>query len=542
MKKIITLSVLAAMSMTAAAQDTYTNAEFVNEGLGGTARYIGMGGAMEALGADISTIQSNPAGIGLFRKSTVSGTIGLQNGNGNTIDNDDAKSTTFGFNQLGFVWVNKSGDIGNINIGINYHKSKNFNQILDVTNSLNNASQNKVAYNKYWDGDMKSGWSSETASDELYNKYLMWGGDAISGYQDYMYYYNADKFRFQQMTKGYISDFDFNISGNINNRLYLGLTCTLRDVHYNNTNLYTENLLDGDDVKTGAHGDNYAIVDITDECSIKGTGYSLKFGAIYRPFETSPFRIAAYVHTPTWYKLYKKHRTYFNIDYYPLEAGYYDGGKTGEFGLDYKVTSPWKFGASLGHTIGNNVALGATYEYSDYSAMDNRIIDGYSYSNSYYGTSELSSKDEVMNRNTRQSLQGVHTVKVGAEIRPISQIAIRFGYNYLTAMYKESGVRNANWEVSENRYVEMESQGVWSSGTTAYTNWKATNRFTCGLGFNVGNANIDLAYQYSTATGTFYPFHPQVYDASVVYDQNIPTATDVKDNRHQLSLTLGYRF
>ena len=40
----------------------------------------------------------------------------------------------------------------------------------------------------------------------------------------------------------------------------------------------------------------------------------------------------------------------------------------------YKLYTPWKFGASLGHTIGQNLAIGASYEYADYSSTDNRIF------------------------------------------------------------------------------------------------------------------------------------------------------------------------
>ena len=41
------------------AQETYENARIMGEDLNGTARYVGMGGALEALGADISTIGTN---------------------------------------------------------------------------------------------------------------------------------------------------------------------------------------------------------------------------------------------------------------------------------------------------------------------------------------------------------------------------------------------------------------------------------------------------------------------------------------------------
>ena len=61
-KHILFASVLMA-SMTAAAQETYQDGKLAAPQLTGTARYVGMGGAMEALGADISTISTNPAGI-----------------------------------------------------------------------------------------------------------------------------------------------------------------------------------------------------------------------------------------------------------------------------------------------------------------------------------------------------------------------------------------------------------------------------------------------------------------------------------------------
>ena len=47
-------------AISANGQETYENANLMKPELTGTARYIGMGGAMEALGADISTISTNP--------------------------------------------------------------------------------------------------------------------------------------------------------------------------------------------------------------------------------------------------------------------------------------------------------------------------------------------------------------------------------------------------------------------------------------------------------------------------------------------------
>ena len=73
MKRKVCFAALAmAVILPVAAQDTYESARLLGSDLNGTARYVGMGGAMDALGADLSTISTNPAGIGLFRHSHAS--------------------------------------------------------------------------------------------------------------------------------------------------------------------------------------------------------------------------------------------------------------------------------------------------------------------------------------------------------------------------------------------------------------------------------------------------------------------------------------
>ena len=61
------LAVLVATSVSA--QTVYDAANIISKDLNGTARFVGMGGAMGALGGDISTIGTNPAGIGIYRSN-----------------------------------------------------------------------------------------------------------------------------------------------------------------------------------------------------------------------------------------------------------------------------------------------------------------------------------------------------------------------------------------------------------------------------------------------------------------------------------------
>jgi len=196
------------------------------------------------------------------------------------------------------------------------------------------------------------------------------------------------------------------------------------------------------------------------------------------------------------------------------------------------MNTPWTFGASLGHTIGTTVALGATYEYSKYGAIDNRHIDG-SYYDYYYDTyHDTSSSDKEMNNWTEKCLNGVHTLKVGAEVKLSPVASVRVGYNYVSPKYnKENGYKDGT----------INSYGTFYASQTDYTNWGATNRLTCGLGFNFGNTSLDLAYQYSKTDGEYFPF--MSYDGATdpAYN-NVCSKTDVSDKRHHILLSLGYRF
>ena len=467
---------LGLMSVPALAQETYQNTKMAENSLTGTARYVGMGGAMEALGADISTMSSNPAGIGLFRKSQVSMTFGVVaqtdaetalNYNGSTLSFDGKKSKP-SFDQAGFVWSPSSKSSNYINLGFNYHKSTNFNQILTAVGRLDGASQNRLTAAKYAKirkevNDYAESHPNASSKDlQDYSNYL---GDMIAtgvdyGYQN-MFGTNADgsmmnslkgeDFLFGQYQHGYIGVYDFNISGSLNNRVWLGLTVGLHDVHYNSNSSYGEIL---EQVGTASDGSSVnAATSSMEQVKITGTGFDVKFGAIFRPFVDSPFRIGVYVNSPVFYELtrssaidmeaYNLPKSFAPSESQPgISGNLYDSDYHNISDYDFRLNTPWKVGASLGHTIGSNIALGATYEYAWYNHMDTRIKDG-GYYDYYWGEYyESSTSDKVMNENTKSSLNGVSTLKIGMEYKPIQMLALRFGYNYVSPMFDKYGFRD----------------------------------------------------------------------------------------------------
>lgn len=545
MKKILSIMTAAMLGTAVSAQETYDNAQLATKDLNGTARYVGMGGAMEALGADLSTIGTNPAGIGMFRRSMVAGSFGF-NSQQDAKSFGNANKTNMSFDQAGFVYSMRSGRHSMLNFGFNYTKSKNFDQILTAAGRLNNASQNKLSAMKNANGvytlqDKNNGLVSNSGAysqaDYLYSNVLFNHYDAnnpndpnnatltdkgviVNQTTGLPVYYNATGYDFGRSTTGYIGQYDFNVSGNSNDRFYWGFTVGIYDVHYNSSSLYSESLVDG--------GKAIGDVAMNDERKITGTGFDVKAGLIFRPAEESPFRIGLYVHTPTWYDLTT--RNYTVLDNKTSEAyGSSDYGKSSE-SYDFKFYTPWRFGVSLGHTVGNYLALGATYEYADYTTNDIRVNDGgeVDYWGNYY---ETSSRDEAMKQNIKNSLKGVHTVKVGMEFKPEKNFAVRLGYNYQSAMYNKNGFKDGS----------LESYGTYYASTTDYTNWKDTHRFTAGVGYNYGKFSFDLAYQYSQTNGDFYPFMSYVDNSEPKFD-NVCDAVKVSNKRNQLLFTVGYKF
>lgn len=550
MKNKYILSALLLLGTTAiGAQETYENTKLIDNDLNGTARYVGMGGALDALGADISVIGSNPAGLGLMTKSRAEVSFGFVSQPGVSAF-QQGNPTNASFDQVGFVYVmrNPRGDNSGLNFAVNYHKSRNFDYILSAVGDLKNASQNTLSFLKAIYGrraeDGTSNFYLETTKNGMirgthpftsqldnlyYNNLMVDHNNAVS-------YSTATGYDMQRAHTGYIGTYNVSVSGAISPRFYLGGTIGFHDVHYTGTGEYVEDLVDISNKPLTA-------LMVHDEKTITGLGGDFKLGAIFLPIENSPFRIGLSVASPTLYRLTINTRAYIRHNLrasQSMQHGY-SGGTTNE-SYSFKIDTPWNFGISLGHTVGNYLALGASYNYADYGSMNTRVNEGGGYdwyTDSYY---ENSSDDTNMNEHTKQTLKGVSTIKLGAEFRPVTNLALRAGYNYISPMYQTNAFKDGT----------VDSYGSNYSTATDYVNWDSTNRFTLGVGYQMKNFNIDMAYQYSAQNGDFHPFMDTYGDyyyintatKSLQMDKidNYANPVKVSNKRHQLLLTLGYRF
>lgn len=539
------------MALGAGAQNAYDAERLLGNELNGTARFVGMGGAMSALGGDMSVMGTNPAGIGIFRSNDASFSFSLNNTstqssfNGTQMKEDKTRAS---LDQMGFVYTQKVSNrnlLRYVNFGFGYHKSKNFNRLFSMGGVLDGLSQS-------WQlsGDLNDAGINGTDFDNILDdknpygayfnreKYSILSMMALrTGVVDWNPEYDAEykgednirkipvlgwdgeRNNFYSEEKGGISEYDFSIAFNLGDRVYLGATLGIYDVLYDRFSSYTEYLIgyqatDGNDdriysipvegdqaVSNGGYTlDNYY--------RLEGSGVDLKLGAIIRPFEESPFRIGLSVHTPTWYELTETTnavlssdinalKNYINYDNYENLSEYL----TPEYlTYDYRLSTPWKFNVSTGTTIGGLIALGAEYEYADYSTSRLEDLEGF----------QLGDQISV-----EKFLNGVSTLRVGMEARIAPSFSLRAGYNHSSAMFKDDA---------------YSALAVYRTSTD-FNNVKEKDTVTFGLGYSGNVIYADMALKYDMYKSDFYAFD----------DIDLPK-TAVDNERCQLIFTLGARF
>lgn len=533
------LAVLA--SAGAGAQTVYDAMNIAQKDLNGTARFVGMGGAMSALGGDISTISTNPAGIGIYRSNDAMVTMGYSitgtesKFGGNTFE---ANKNRWSFDNAGFVISTKIGNMTSlryVNFGFNYHKSKSFYKNMTMGGLLGKVGSDYVsqvasmaiqatdgAYAYYEDHHSYLDYGK---SGTYRNDYAGWLGTLgfqggllfedteTEAYNTYTPYIpsEADAL-FLSRERGGVDEYDFNVAFNVEDRLYFGVTLGAYAVDYNKYSFYDENYQytweDGNQYEEG-----YSLESFN---RIHGAGVDLKLGAIFRPIEDSPLRVGLAIHSPVYYKLTYTTGALMSTDLYlPAEDGsevmthttidtYSElGGR--DMDRDFELQTPWLFNVSLGYTVGNSLALGAEYEYEDYSSMKFFYPEG-----------------DEMAWETGESdlcLKGVSTVRLGAEYKPIPAFALRLGYNFSSSAFKDDAIK----ALSANSI----------NTDTDFANSESMNTFTVGIGYRGSKVYADLAYKYNMYKSKFYPF---------VDDLGVLAATRVNNERSQVLFTLGMRF
>lgn len=504
--------------------------------LNGTARYLGMGGAFGAIGGDISSMTSNPAGLGIYRSSEVVTTLSLSIADAKSDwkgMKSDLSKTKFNFDNIAYVGYFPTGNDEGVvgwNIGFSYNRAKSFNRNYRLTGYQDYSLADYAAAQATLAGipqkDMPPFNNISSESDKFYDKLggvwlpaLAYQGGLIGGFtqgDNENRYYSSfapdggpsrpNDVTLDVAEHGAIDMYNFSFATNISNRVFIGATIAVTDLNYRMTSNHTEYFDYSDGTFDELGLDNWKKTD--------GTGYSFNLGVIARPADF--LRVGVAYNSATWYKMTDWYSGYAYTNIPGIEEGpKFAEGETPRDPdpyTNYRLRTPDKWIFSAAGFIGQVAMISVDYELSNYKFMN--LSDE-------YGT-KYSDNDLI-----REDFGLAQTFKVGAEVKITPQFAVRAGYNWQNSPLKPD-FRNGNRE-------------IYPSGTVAhYTLDKGSMAYTFGLGYRfTPNFYADLACVFKEYKEDAYTFSKVFEDGKMLIDSE---AIGLKTNTTKVALTLGYKF
>ncbi|MDY4726273.1 MAG: hypothetical protein SO295_08080 [Candidatus Cryptobacteroides sp.] len=576
MKRTIFTALLSLTAIAAGAQTMYDGLNYSQNNYYGTARSIGMGNAMTAVGGDLGSIGINPAGSAVAGYSqftiTPNLTISSMNasysaypvGGADRFTNEQNKRLTrFSMPNIGLTFNWKTGNgsgLKAITYGLVVNGTNNFTGKM-----LAGGRNDKTSYQSAmavaadgYDMDFLNGYSidkdgkrvdrgwdypyyygDDFQNDPNKGKFAPWNvianaqAGSIANYgdtDDPSYYW-----RYKATTEGYSNTgekdangnyiYDIFLAGPLNQAYSRNITGSKYDVLFNvgfnfgdtffvgaNLGVTSLNYNYDECYKEAAENPSAFEIDFGDKgktCfsdyrtrysyTADGSGVFGKIGFLWRPVDG--LRVGAAVQTPTIMEINERWIQDVNLNY--TDASFNGSAKTPEGDYSYRLRSPYRLNAGAAFTFAGMALLSADYEMTDYSTMKFMSKNG-GWNDDTYGKLN----DEIRNR------MGVsHMVRVGAEFKPVPEIAVRAGYNFTTTP----------------EYV--------SEGNSKTTLNDRINAFSIGLGYSSnGSFFADIAARLTMLSDEYISPY-----ADYLSDLASPMILNKRDI-YNVTATIGWRF
>lgn len=451
---------------------------FSERHLMGTARYVGMGGAMTAVGGDPSAVMDNPAGLGLYRRNEITLSIS------ETIDRtqqaegiDTYQSARFAAPNIATIWVwgnpNKQRGMIYSNVMLSANRLANFNREIVAKGTglgmvpsicaLTNGLDETYLQNKPWD-DTEIGWLSILG----YETYLInpqvdsLATDVLNQYQ----WTPAVDFTEGSLSVsevGYYDQYTLSWAGNISNQWYVGLSVNIPTLSYTKRTSHYET-------------DRFQSAELKSMYHLSGVGVNGTIGLIYRPIQA--LRVGASFHTPTMMSL--SIQTEGDM-YSTVEGKKYEALTPASGVVSSEMVSPLRTSVSVAGQIGNKGLIAVQYDYAHSSEMED-----------------------------------VHTLRIGAEAQATRGLFLNAGYVYESSFMKNDPV----WMLGYNEIrTDMD-----------YRYTQSSQYLSTGVGYRSDAVVAQLAYQYRWQTVHQYASEMQL----------LPI--EVGTQTHSIVATLAWRF
>ena len=540
MKKILAVAFLSALALQAGAQSWTDALNFSDNDYLGTARSVGMGNAMTAVGGDLGSLTFNPAGSAVASYSQFTITPGLSfstvTAKGSLVDDagypngfENSYRTRYGrmnIPNFGVMMVydtrNRSG-LKRVSFGIVGNVTRDYTNRLraDGTNA-NTTLAGSLA-------SQAGGFSPEVLSGDFYAKNIpSW--ETMAGYQSGIFgqlngsYVGlteslwdngdiriTDKIGQYYGLKRAGSKYDLlmNFGLDFNDRFYLGANLGLVTIDYRSDENRSEEAITGID-----YGNGFQSLRMRSSIRDVGSGVYLKVGFIARP--TDGLRIGAAIQTPTLFDI---------REVYQLEGQSVANNKemvksSPKDEWFYRLKSPFRANVGVAYTIAKMALLSADYEYTDYSGMKLSPSFDEAY---YYDFSD-------QNLDIKDFTGAVHALRLGAEIKPAPQLALRVGYNLTTGA----------------QYNTLSDSGQVVSLSDQERKEQIRTAVSFGIGYSSpGSFFMDAAVRFQYLPNVYFtPYWYYVRENGNLYtDANVVTPEICSQSAVcNALLTLGWRF
>lgn len=468
------------------AQTAFDALRYSNLTFSGTARSLGAGGALGALGADFSVLSTNPAGLATYRRSEFSLTPSLlvtatdaqlRTGSNTPLESDDQGD--FNLSNVGFVFANRpnSSKWKTANFGIGLNRVANFSQ--------------SFFYQGTSPGSIMTRWKDFANSGEGISDFeeglAIDAGGLFQFDGDDFYYSDFDGLETEEVTReetvitdGSINELVFSFAGNYEEKLMIGATIGVPFLTFTEEKIYVESDREGNRIPL------FNSLDYRQDLNTTGVGINLKLGFIYRVNQM--LRLGGAVHTPTRFGLDDSFSSSLNYDYTTDEGETSDITAESPDGLfDYRLVTPWRLMGNVGIIIGKKGFLSGEIEWVDYGSA--------SFNYGQFGDSE-----REVNREIENTLTQAINLKLGGEL-VLDIFQLRAGFQIL----------NSPLENDE---------------TVNYA-------YSLGAGLRQRSFFLDIAYRRSLLEETYVPY--TVDQAPIQYVDNDITYGN-------FLLTLGFKF
>ena len=416
----------------------------------GSARIIGVGGTQWSLGGDVSNLAGNPAGLGFFRNSEASISLGydLWSTDATYLGQNKSFSTSdFSLPNLSFVSAKNKGLLENGAFkggawGFSVQRIANFSNEFGYYSDKLGESSIIDFYLKDASGVPESQIENRGLTGLAYQTYQInpiavdAAGKPITNPRSYDSFVLGLPFQDENVIQeGSASQINFGYGANFNHKLFVGGSLGIRSLEFSSIKKYNEEFANEPLINSS----------LLENLYINGTGVNLNLGLIYKPIDY--VNLGFVLQTPTWFSLNEEYEASmsatFDDYYFPQEDVTLgeENAVSDVFLSNYGLRTPFKIGGGATIFVGKHGFISADVDWVDYSIARINSTDF---------------NEEPDNQVIQELYTSTVNFRLGGEAK-IERWRIRAGYGYVGDPYLNSSLDQSTQLLSGGLGLKFDS-------------------------------------------------------------------------------------